>query len=242
MNFWARPFAEADYFPERCHYDFRWWYETSGGRMTDWGAHHLDIVQWALGMDDSGPLHITGAGAAPLAQPNCFTCHPSFEVTYTYGNGPEGSIGTRVICRNGPPANWTIRETVRGTEKPADNGILFEGENNQWLWVSRDSIQASDRRLLDAPLSQDAVRLPHAESHMANFLDSVRTRETPLCPAAVGQSLGNRVVISASSRCVFSAVRRSIGTRVQNASSASTPRPPIVIWSRPMRAPWRLDV
>jgi predicted dehydrogenase len=146
-TFWRGPLADADYFPQRCHYDFRWWYEASGGRMTDWGAHHNDIAQWMLGMDDSGPIRIVATGTAPPHQSNCFDCHPTFEVTYTYGNAAR----TELICRSLPPANWPIRETVHGTERAAENGILLEGEDNRWLWVSRDSIQASDRRLIDAP-------------------------------------------------------------------------------------------
>src|SRR5262249_27050588 len=55
---WERWLGQAplvDYCPQRCHGTFRRWYEYSGGQMADWGAHHLDITQWVLGMDRSGP-------------------------------------------------------------------------------------------------------------------------------------------------------------------------------------------
>ena len=51
-NTWLGQAPKVDYIKERCHYQFRWWYEYSGGKMTDWGAHHVDIAQWAL--DQSG--------------------------------------------------------------------------------------------------------------------------------------------------------------------------------------------
>src|SRR5271163_2179927 len=57
-NFWQGPTAEVAYVPERCHYEFRWWFEYSGGKMTDWGAHHVDIAQWAIGKENSGPNRI----------------------------------------------------------------------------------------------------------------------------------------------------------------------------------------
>ena len=45
---WLGQAPMVDYIKERCHYQFRWWYEYSGGKMTDWRAHHVDIAQWAI--------------------------------------------------------------------------------------------------------------------------------------------------------------------------------------------------
>ena len=45
----------------------------------------------------------------PDRRPNCYNCHPTFEATYTYANGPAGGMGTRLICRNGPPDNFPAR-------------------------------------------------------------------------------------------------------------------------------------
>src|SRR5579864_9070728 len=61
-NFWLGRTPLVDYIPQLCHYEFRWWHEYSGGKMTDWGAHHNDIAQWALGMDNSGPISVQGRG------------------------------------------------------------------------------------------------------------------------------------------------------------------------------------
>src|SRR5262249_32178240 len=47
-DFWLGPTPAVTYLKERCHGTFRWWYEYSGGKMTDWGAHHNDIAQWGL--------------------------------------------------------------------------------------------------------------------------------------------------------------------------------------------------
>ncbi len=48
-DYWLGPAPKVDYVPERCHRTFRFWYDYSGGTMTDWGAHHNDIAYWASG-------------------------------------------------------------------------------------------------------------------------------------------------------------------------------------------------
>jgi predicted dehydrogenase len=239
-NFWQGPTGPVEYVAERCHYDFRWWYDYSGGKMTDWGAHHNDIAQWALGMDESGPISVNGAGTAPNAQPNSYTCHPTFEVNYVYGNGPNGAAGTRLVCRSGPPEGWPIREN----NNVAGNGILFSGEDNKWIWVSRGTIQASDRALLDDPLPANAIRYPSVpgmgNQHMKNFLTCVRSRERPICHANVGHHSVMVCHIGVIATRFFSGQtltwdpreERFTGERAEAANRHL---------ARAMRAPWRLE-
>jgi len=105
---------------ERCHEEFRWWYEYSGGKVTDWGAHHNDIAQWGLGTDDSGPDAVESTGTEPLNRPNCCNCPPRFTITYTYANG------VKLRCAS-----------------DGENGVKFHVEKG-WIFVSRGNIVASD--------------------------------------------------------------------------------------------------
>jgi predicted dehydrogenase len=162
-DFWLGQTAKVPFVKERCHYQFRWWYEYSGGKMTDWGAHHNDIAQWALGMDDSGPVAVEAEGTPPSTQPNSYNCHAHFKVTYTYANG-----------------------TVLHCLSDGENGIRFEGEDGKWIFVSRSRIDASDKKLIDEPLPRGAVRLYVSHDHMGNWRDCLRSRKRPITDVAIG--------------------------------------------------------
>jgi len=162
-DMWLGQAPWTEYIPERTHGTFRYWYEYSGGMVTDWGAHHNDIAQWGLGMDGSGPIRVESVGKLPTPYgPNCFNVHTEFDITYTYPNG------VTLLCTN-----------------KGENGVLFEGEEG-WIFVNRGTIRASDERLLKDPLPSNAVRLYVSNDHMGNFIDCIRTRKQPICHAEIG--------------------------------------------------------
>ena len=79
--------------------NFRWWYEYSGGKFTDWGAHHVDIATWAIGHDKQGmgPIEIDGTDAkhpVPFKDgyptvDDCYNTSHDFAVKCKFANGIE---------------------------------------------------------------------------------------------------------------------------------------------------------
>jgi predicted dehydrogenase len=217
-DFWLGTTPRVDYVRQRCHYDFRWWYEYSGGKMTDWGAHHNDIAQWGLGMDESGPVEIeTVRAAAPNNRANCYNCHPTFEVRCNYASG------TALHCMSN-----------------GENGVRFEGENNRWIFVSRGTIRASDgnsqdSRLLNEPLPQNATRLEVSANHMGNFISCVRSRRQPITHVGVGH---RSVTVCHLCNIAVRTGRRLRWDPAQERFTGDNAEQGNRMLSRPMRAPW----
>ncbi|MCC6730011.1 MAG: Gfo/Idh/MocA family oxidoreductase [Chthonomonadales bacterium] len=162
FDMWLGPAPAADYLPERTHGSFRWWLDYSGGMLTDWGAHHNDIAQWGIGADGSGPASVQANGHGPIIGVNCYSTFPEFDVTYEY---PDGV---------------TLLTTNKG-----ENGVDFEGDGGS-IFVSRDTIRASDPRLIEDPLPSNATRLYVSDDHMADFLSCMRSRKRPICDVEIG--------------------------------------------------------
>ena len=152
-----------------CHYAFRNWHEYSGGKLTDWGAHHVDIACWAIGASDTGPSKVT-----PI----------NFELAVEYKDGhplvdDQYNIATKFNIRAVMPNNISLLITNEG-----DNGILFEGTKGRFF-VNRGKIVGKPvDDLKDNPLPGDAIEDvyggPVAENHTANFIDGMKSRKQPI--------------------------------------------------------------
>ncbi len=155
----------------RCHYEFRWWYEYSGGKMTDWGAHHVDIASWALNLADSGPTSVEGIMAEhPVPFKNGI---PQLDDRYNAAT----RFDVQVMCPGGVEMH-IVSNSSDG------NGILFEGTEGRFH-VSRGDMKGKPvEDLASNPLPDDAMEEvyggPLARSHMANFFDCVHSRSKPI--------------------------------------------------------------
>ncbi len=171
----------------RCHYEFRWWYEYSGGKMTDWGAHHVDIASWAIGMDQTGPTSVGGWGKHPVelkdgvpTQDDRYNAATDFDVTVMCPNDVEMHIVNELSDDQKKLCGLVNKEG----KFEGGNGILFEGTDGVFH-VSRGKLsgQAFDA-LKDKPLPEDALSKVYGgkipESHMANFFECIGTRALPI--------------------------------------------------------------
>lgn len=158
-----------------CHYEFRWWYEYSGGKLTDWGAHHVDIANWALKVNGQteGPISIGGRAEHPVEYENGYAVQNDRYNTATKFN---------FVVKYPGAVEMVIRDDT-------DNGILIEGDKGR-IFVNRRRLAGKPvEDLADNPLDKSAIQkvykgLPMEHNarkqHWANFLHCHREQIEPI--------------------------------------------------------------
>lgn len=159
-DMWLGQAPQVPYTPERCHANFRWWREYAGGQMTDWGAHHVDIALWAIGIPETGQIEISGKGEVPTVK-NGYNMPAQFDVTCTLPSGLPLQL-------------------VTGQRQ----GILFEGDKGRFF-VNRGGIHGTPvEQLREDPLPENAVmnlyKGKQPGDHMRNFFECSDAREEPI--------------------------------------------------------------
>jgi predicted dehydrogenase len=158
-DMWLGPAPWEPYTEQRCHYQFRFILDYSGGQMTNWGAHYLDIAQWGNDADDTGPVEIEGKGDFP--ESGLFTTAKKVDITYTYANGVKLLLTT------------------------GGGNTRFEGSDG-WVFVTRGKIDAEPKSLLKEKIGPDEIHLYNSRDHKQNFLDCIKSRKEPIASAEIG--------------------------------------------------------
>jgi predicted dehydrogenase len=213
---WLGPAPWAPYTQERCHWNFRWILDYSGGQVTDWGAHHIDIAHWGMNCDDTGPEEVVGHGVFPVDGLWNAATDYLFQCTY------PGGVTMHV-----------------GSNNHYQQGVRFVGDQG-WVHITRGGLQTHPQRLVKEKIGPNEVHLAtssgdHRQGHRRDFLDCVKSRAQTIAPVEVGHRsmtpahLGNIAMILGRKIC-WDADKEII----RNDLAASQ------MLGRAMRSPWRM--
>ncbi len=196
------------------HWDWRWIMDYSGGQLTDWAGHHVDIAHWGLGLEHTGPVEIEGKGVYP--KDGTFDAPTRYKFTCKYANGL-----TMIVANS--------------RQQPKGMGTVWYGEKG-WIHVDRDDkLEAEPQSILDERIGPDEIKLYESNDHMQNFLDCVRSRKQTIAPIEVAHrsiSVG-----------LLGEIAMLLGRKLQwdpdkerfvNDDTANR------MLTRPMRSPWHL--
>jgi predicted dehydrogenase len=196
------------------HWDWRWIMDYSGGQMTDWAGHHIDIAHWALDLERTGPVEIEGKGTYPLD--GIFNVPYQYKVTTKYANGL-----TMIIAND--------------RQLPHGMGTCWYGDRG-WLHVTRDEpIHANPKSVVDEVIGPNEIHLYESKDHHQNFLDCVKSRRETITPVEVAHRsltpalLGEIAMITG--RKLKWDPEKEVIIGDEEASR---------MLSRPMRSPWHL--
>jgi len=180
-DLWQGQTPAVPYVHERCHYTFRWWQEYSGGKMTDWGTHHMDIAHWAMGVQHTGPLSVEGQATYPKT-PNGYNLPLTYRAHLAYPGGIDLHIldtaanGQTTITFEGDQSSLTVGRRVL-------TGPAVAALKDDPLPRERFALYGHDD--LNLPTRTD--KLASLVNHMDNFFACVKTRNRETLSDVVSQ-------------------------------------------------------
>ncbi|MCC9607786.1 Gfo/Idh/MocA family oxidoreductase [Blastopirellula sp. JC732] len=211
-DFWLGQAPLRPYNKNRVHYNFRFFWDYSGGQMTNWGAHHIDIAHWGMGMDDSGPISVDGK--ATFHPEHWHDVTETCRITYVYPNDVTMILGQK--------------------EKDIPQGTTFIGEKGQ-IFVNRGQFKATPGEIGEIKLTDSDVHLYDSSDHHKNFLDCIKSRELPICDAEIG----HRTATACHLGNISCRLGRKIAWDAKSETISGDDEAAGML-SRPYRAPWEL--
>ncbi len=210
---WLGPAPDAPYCPARLHSNWRWIYDYSGGNITDFGAHHLDIVQWALDTERTGPVLFENFKASWPPQGGLYNTPPAFSFEFAYADGTRVQVADKMDF---------------------GSGISFEGESGT-ISVTRGGLKIEPLSLRK-PLTATDKRLFESKDHFRNFIDGCLKK----APLATDIEVSHRSISIAHLANIGLRLKREKLRWDPAAESVIDDPEAQAMLSRPMRGEWRL--
>jgi len=187
-NMWVGPAQQTDYSLHRQKM-FRWYYDYSGGKLTDWGAHHIDVALWALGKGDTGPVSISGSGEFTSLVPEDFNwqAYLNGDAALPNGNMTPTRFSVALEFADGVQLGVHHRYVDEATNTRMRNGVLFEGSKGRMM-VNRarttgtpyEELTDDDREKLMVEMTRLYKGKTPEENHMKNFFDCMEDGSEPV--------------------------------------------------------------
>jgi predicted dehydrogenase len=241
-DLWLGPAPKVPYNPNRCLYKFRWFWDYSGGQLTNFGVHYLDVIQWALGKE--APKSVVAVGGKYAVDDNR-EIPDTMEVVWEYDGGTLVTLSQ--YDANGSPGNYRGAEVefrgTKGTLLILGNGYQVIPETNRTLELPalsplhRPENQTQSQARRPAMQARAGHGRVDTADHARNFLDSVKSREVTNCPIATGHrstsaTLLARIALRLGRRVRWDAEHE----RVLDDAEANR------MLTYEYRSPWRLDI
>ena len=237
---WLGPAPKRAYNPHRSLYHFRWFWDYSGGQMTNLGAHEIDIIQWATGQNapravssSGGRFALRDNGETPDVQDALFE-YDGFTAAYSIREASAGrraGAGGLEFCgtRGSLVINRTGFEVVPDAKIPPGNAIpTFQGHPTGGPTRTAGQLQYWTEAMKEPGSSDEQFDL-----HVRNFLDSVKSRNQPAANAEEGHRTATAVHLANISMRVGRKVHWNAATEEIDGD-----REAAAYLERPYRAPW----
>jgi predicted dehydrogenase len=196
------------------HWDWRWILDYSGGQLTDWAGHHIDIANWGAGLEHTGPVEITGAGVYPVE--GIFNVPVEYDFLCKYANGIEMRV-------------------ANASRLPLGMGTTWHGDLG-WIHVDRgDIISASDPKILTEVIGANEIHLFKSENHWQNFIDCVHSGKPTIAPVEVAYRAISVALLGEIAMTTRQTIRWDPEKEEITGNTEATR-----LLSRPYRQPWTL--